>query len=447
MMPLVFARPWWLLALAPLALLAWRLWRAQSRSATWTRVVDAHLLRHLLVDGGPRRRLAGAALALAFLLAVLALAGPTLPVKEHAYRRDALRVLVFELSPRMGPLQERAKANLAGLLRALPAGDTALIVYAEEPYLVAPPTTDIETIARFVPELSLDAMPAAGERPERALAMARALLERNPARTRDLIWIGADANGPGQSIDGARISILDASAQDENAWRRLGVALADKGGWSAGAQQTGGGADIGYWLLPLLLPLAALAFRRGVLMLLAAPLLCTGLLSPLPADASALKDYLAARHLAAGEYEAAARRFDNARWRALAHYRAGRFEEAARLLEGQNDADSLYNRGNALARLGRLGEALACYDAALKQRPNDADTVFNRDLVKRLLNQRKDAGGGAQKNTAAEQREREAQRMAEQWLAGVPDQPQTLLRRKLALEHRRRAAGETARPW
>jgi Ca-activated chloride channel homolog len=438
MMPLAFARPWWLLALPLLALLAWQLWRAPSRAA-WTDVVDAHLLPHLLAQGS-RRRIGAAALALALLLGVTALAGPVLPNAEHIYRRDAVRVLVVELSPRMAPHLERAKANLLALLRTLPAGDTALIVYAEEPYLVVPPTADVDTIARFVPELAIEAMPAAGNRPERALAMARDLFERNPAGARDLLWIAADAQLPAIALDGVRVSIVN-GAQDNGEWRRPD----ERGGWIAAMSHTGGGADIGYWLLPALLPLAALAFRKGVLML-AAPLLCAGLLAPSPAEASALADYTAARLFAAGEHEAAAARFDDARWRALAYYRAGRYEDAARALEGRNDADSLYNRGNALARQGRLADALASYEAALKLRQNDADTLHNRDLVRRLLNQRNGAGGSRPPPPAG-QREREAERIAEQWLAGVPDQPQTLLRRKLALEHQRRVAGKAERPW
>ncbi|MEO5661211.1 MAG: hypothetical protein ABIQ90_15660, partial [Polaromonas sp.] len=43
--------------------------------------------------------------------------------------------------------------------------------------------------------------------------------------------------------------------------------------------------------------------------------------------------------------------------------------------------------------------------------------------------------------------EREAARVADQWLRSIPDQPGSLLRRKLLAEQRRRRAGETAPAW
>lgn len=440
------ARPWWLLALLPLALLAWRLGRASDAgAATWTRLVDAHLLPHLLVDAAPRaRRLGIAALVAALALAILAAAGPQRTGQSaQAYRRDALRVLVVDLSPSMASALDGAKAKLLALLRALPEGETALLVYADEPYLVVPPTTDAQTIARFIPELAVDAMPAPGNRPERALAMTAQLLARNAAATRDIVWVSAAGIPSHSAIEGlqdARLTLLRPDADDSDL-RLLQQTLERGGRLAAEEQATSGAADVGYLLLPLLLPLAALPFRRGLLML-AVPLLCAGL--PPPAEANALADYLGARRLRAGDHEAAARTFDDPAWRAVAHYRAGRYEDAARLLAGRDDHDSHYNRGNALARQGRLADALAAYDAALKSRPDDADTLHNRDLVRRLLSQRNREGRA---EAPASQSEHEAARVAEQWLSGVPNQPESLLRRKLAIEHLRRSSGAAEKPW
>lgn len=470
---LAFARPWWLLALPPLALLVLRLWRTPHLAATaWKRIVDAHLLPHVLADATPGDRRAGLAfLAAGLVLAVLALAGPTLDRQpENAYRRNAVRVLVVDLSPQAAPQIERIKAKAEALLRALPEGETALLVYADEPYLVVPPTSDVGTIARFIPELATDAVPVQGNRPERAFAMARTVLARNAAssQARDVIWLAASANMSLESSDpdGVRLSLLHAGEQDAPALaamaehsggvllrmqnddsdvRQLVATLAQGGDWIAAQHQAAGKTDVGYWLLPVLLLLAPLAFRRGVLMLLVS-VLCAGLLAPPSANALDLNTHLASRLLASGNAEAAARHFTDPHWRAIAHYRAGNYDEAARLLEGMNDPDALYNRGNALAKQGRLLDALASYEASLQRRPNDADTRHNRDLVRRLLNQRDSGGSGKQNQAQEKQEERDAQRVAEQWLRGVPDEPQTLLRRKLALEHRQRSAGKAERP-
>lgn len=106
--------------------------------------------------------------------------------------------------------------------------------------------------------------------------------------------------------------------------------------------------------------------------------------------------------LAAGKAAQAAQRFTDPRLKAYADLKAGQYNEAARLLAPFKDATSEYNRGNALARSGQLQAALAAYDAALKQDPNDRDIRHNRDLVARLLqqhspqNSHKQAPGGEQ---------------------------------------------------
>ena len=91
--------------------------------------------------------------------------------------------------------------------------------------------------------------------------------------------------------------------------------------------------------------------------------------------------------LDAGEPAQAAARFHDPRRRAYADLQARRYPQAAKLLAPFTDAQSEYNRGNALARSGQLQAALAAYDAALKQAPADKDIRHNRDLVERALRQ------------------------------------------------------------
>lgn len=496
---LPFLRPWWLLALLPVALVLWHVWRkpaassnSTTTSAAWSRIVDAHLLAHLLVEPSPGMRRAGLLVAACGLvLAVLALAGPTRDRQaEHTFRQDVLRVLAVDLSPPMGAHIEPLKPKLLALLRALPEGQTALLIYAEEPYLVVPPTTDVATIERFVPELAVDAMPVKGNRPDRALRMAEQLFERNTASARELLWVTTGAASsplPAQlsaqvpELNGVRLSALHAAASadqtiaaaaersgglyqrvspDDSDVKQLVTMLRSQEKWRADAGKQGTHdtrADIGYWLLPALLPLAALAFRRGLLMLVTA-VACAGLLPP-PADAralplpAALANSEGQRLLEGGEPAKAAERFADRRWRAAAHYRAGNYEQAAAQLNGLRDADSLYNRANALARQGRFADALQSYDASLALRPKDPDTLHNRDLVQRLMNQNepppmanKKPPPPAPKNGQG-QAQQEAARIAEQWLRGVPDDPASLLRRKLQIEHLRRASGQGERAW
>jgi Ca-activated chloride channel family protein len=73
------------------------------------------------------------------------------------------------------------------------------------------------------------------------------------------------------------------------------------------------------------------------------------------------------------------------RRKAYAELLAGDYAHAARDFAPFDDSDSLYNRGNALARAGDLQAALKAYDAALARNPDDRDARHNRDLVAEAL--------------------------------------------------------------
>ena len=106
-----------------------------------------------------------------------------------------------------------------------------------------------------------------------------------------------------------------------------------------------------------------------------------------PDDAFAVFN-LASSLLGLGEYEAAAQAFDEARvlklpWRMLwyqfgpyeAYYRVGRYEEVIALadvtLHPTSDLEeSYYYKGLALEKLGRLDQARAAFELALKYNPN-----------------------------------------------------------------------------
>jgi Ca-activated chloride channel family protein len=105
------------------------------------------------------------------------------------------------------------------------------------------------------------------------------------------------------------------------------------------------------------------------------------------ADLWATPDQQAQHLLDSGRPAQAAPLFSDPRRRAYAELQAGHYSTAARLLAPFEDADSQYNRGNALARAGELSAALAAYDAALAHAPAALDVRHNRDLVARALRQ------------------------------------------------------------
>jgi Ca-activated chloride channel homolog len=117
----------------------------------------------------------------------------------------------------------------------------------------------------------------------------------------------------------------------------------------------------------------------------------------------------AQRLLDSGHPLEAARMFSDGRRRAYAELEAGDYAAAARELRTFGDVSSQYNRGNALAREGDLRAALASYDAALAQAPDDREVRHNRDLVARALARQSPSGGTPQGGSGAQDKGRGSQ--------------------------------------
>ena len=481
---LVWLRPLWFLALLPLPLLlGWLAWRRRQEKAVLEEGVDPHLRPHVLVPvsgrGGHLLLLAAA-----WVLAVLALAGPGAGQAGGVSSRFAgVQVLVVELPSRPNPAFDPVRRKLLDLLQALPERQTALLAYAGEPFLVAPPSTDRNTIALLARELEGGLLPVPGNRPDRALAMARQIVERNGGAG-EVIWITArggemgDLGADSGRLKGLGLSVLEVRDQGAAPDPRLAALARASGrphvrfdgtgdadireltrGLAAGPRERGpareaAGTDLGYWLLLPLLAAALAAFRPGLLLLALLPL-GVALSLPRPALAES-QDRAAWQKFQAGELAAAAKDFNDPRWRAAALYRLGDYGAVAALLADQDDAESRYNLGNALARAGRLKEALQAYEAALARQPEGpaaADYRHNRDLVRRLLqppppqSPPPPSGRPPSGTPPPASQEQEAARLAEQWQRSVPHSPQSLLRAKVQQEHQRRQQGKVALPW
>ncbi|MHB1092699.1 tetratricopeptide repeat protein [Thiobacillus sp.] len=96
-------------------------------------------------------------------------------------------------------------------------------------------------------------------------------------------------------------------------------------------------------------------------------------------------DQRAQQLLRQGKAAEASRVFQDPRRKAYAELQAGNFTQAAQDFTAFDDGDGQYNRGNALARAGRLQEAIKAYDAALAHDPNNRDARHNRELVAKAL--------------------------------------------------------------
>ena len=186
-----FERPGWLLAVPLLLALAAWLARRSASGSGWSALVDAPLLAALRLPepGMVTRASPWPWLALAWTLAVLALAGPTWQREPAAANSTPDGwVLVLDLSPSMlapdaAPNRvTRARYAIEDVLRAAQGARIGLVVFSAEAYTVAPLTDDVATVRGLTGPLAPGLMPSSGDKLGPALVMAQQLLERSSTR-------------------------------------------------------------------------------------------------------------------------------------------------------------------------------------------------------------------------------------------------------------------------
>ncbi len=450
-----FLRPWWLIALLALPLIWRALSRSRSDAGAWRGVVDAHLLPHLLVrdDGSTTSSRSPRMLAmLAFAFACLALAGPAWEqLPQPLFQNRAARVIALELSATMQAQDvtpsrfERARYKISDILQRSADGQSALIAYAGEPFVVAPLTDDVNTVSNLLDALEPTVMPVQGNNTGKAIDMAVSLIRGAGLHDGEILLL-TDAVGDGAQAavrrareQGIRVSVIGVgSAQGAPVPLQQGgflknasgdivlpkmdnaalAELAKDGGGEYAPISTDAGdldrvletlashssdtaiskevtttryLDRGPWLAVLLLPLALLGFRRGWLMLvpLVLSLHAHSAAAFSWADVWQTPDQQARTQLDAGDAKTAQVIAQDPALRGAAAYRAGDMADATQDFSLGDDADAHYNAGNALAKQQRYKEALAAYDEALRRNPDMDDAKANRQAVDEWLKKQK----------------------------------------------------------
>ncbi|MEX2488657.1 MAG: VWA domain-containing protein [Pseudomonadales bacterium] len=384
-----------------------------------------------------------------------------LPQPVHE-REDAL-IILLDLSYSMYATDvqpdrlTRARRKLSDLFDMRNEGVTGLIVYAGDAHTVAPLTDDTGTILGMLQSLSPDIMPASGSRLSPALELAHQRFHDAGATTGRILVLTDEIRDRARAIEIARehrgtfpvslmaVGTLEGAPIPLQPGSQAGYLKDNRGNLvipkvdpaalrdfaaSAGgrfSRMTLTNDDLDYlldetilpmteefrevernfdvwreegpWLILLLLPLAALAFRRGWLWSLA--LVVT--LHSEPADALSWEDIpltgmtwadlwktpdqQGMEALQAGDPEAAAKHFEDPGWRGTARYRAEDYENAASQFANIETSEGKYNYGNALAKQGQLQQAIEAYDEALTLDPDNEDAAYNKRLVEDLLEQ------------------------------------------------------------
>lgn len=452
--PLHFIRPYWLLAFIPTLAVIVISHRNRLDQGLWTAFCDEALLPFLLQQKPSRASrwplIIG---AVAAFLAILALAGPSwerLPMP--VFRNASALVIALDLSRSMDAEDIkpsrliRARYKIADLLKQRKDGQTALLVFAGEAYVVTPLTNDIATIDSQLVALTTDIMPNSGDNAAAALAKAADLLKQAGLSQGQIVLVSdgvetaAAKNALSSLSDHYLVSVLAVGSaegapiavptggflKDERG--TIIIPKLDSGGLSELARKGGGiyqaltatdediqhlaaisdqarqqqipqeddlkielWEDKGPWLSLVVLPLAALAFRKG---LLGMALLSVLFFVP---DNSYAFDWqelwLNDKQLAKQAYEQknyakAAEKFKEAEWYS-------------------RDSDSFYNKGNALAQSGQLREALEAYEKALELNSNNDDAKFNKELVEKELEKQRRQQSQAQNQDPAKNHDRD----------------------------------------
>ncbi|MEN7341721.1 MAG: VWA domain-containing protein [Pseudomonadota bacterium] len=471
-----FLRPYVLLLLVPALLAVWMLYRRKMLNAgLWASVIDPALQPYVLVgnESTSQARWPWLVAATAVILAIISLAGPALNQSSvPAARSGDAMVIALDLSRSMDATDiapsrlARAKLKLQDILNARQGGETALLVYSANAFVVTPLTEDIDTIALLIPTLTTDLMPSRGSYPESGIEKAMQLFEQAAVEQGRIVLVTDGGNMPPAlraareaQAAGHEVSVLAVGTPEGGPipQRRGGFVTDDRGNMAvpvlneaalsrlatagggafsvltnddadirrlAVASQDAGramtaieGADVKRWedlgvflLLPVML-LASLMFRRGSFAYLALILV---FVIPSPNvhafswdDLWRTGDQQAAAKLEAGEAAAAAEQFDRSDWQAVANYRAGNFSESAAQFSGLSGADAFYNTGNALARQGEFQPAIEAYEAALQLDPAHEDAAFNLELLRSLQNEQQTSGSDGEPNSDGEEGESE----------------------------------------
>ena len=347
---------------------------------------------------------------------------------------------------------KRAQLKIQALLERRQEGLTALLVYAGEAHVVTPFTDDTKTITNLLPTLVPGLLPIPGSNTEMAIELAKAQLVNSGITKASLVLvtdgIAADAIATISQDWDQRLSLSilgigtdrGASIPSNNGFLRdsqgeLVIAKRDSTSLENLAAKTDGfylplqaddgdiqfieqvidrdfsalqsqatadnstqydqWFEVGPTLILLSLPFFALVFRRGWLL----SLLITGsflsFTTPQTAHASLWeslwknKDQRALEAWQAENYEKAESLFKNPQWQGSAAYKNNDFEAALKAFENDPTAIGQYNKGNALANLGELEQALDAYEQALMQNPEFKEAEENKRIVEQLLEQQK----------------------------------------------------------
>ncbi|MEM9102234.1 MAG: VWA domain-containing protein [Pseudomonadota bacterium] len=459
-----FLRPWWLLAIIPIAFIFYVSRHLTQQQSSWQTIIQPHLLAFFSQTQTQKQAKQWQWLSylMATLVAIIALAGPTVQqVAVPTFERAISRVILFDLSQSMNAADvspnriTRATFKLRDLLNSIESGQVGLVAYGGDAFVLSPLTSDTNNIEAMIASLSTDLIPVQGSRPDLALAKAIELFDNSQVSRGEVILISDGFSmqqvEPMQKLlastshrlkalfvgttDGAPIPATSGFVKDKqgavviskleiaplqevfNASNASYVMLTNddsdiveltSSSLMAANRQLDEEVqeqwqDLGPYLVLLLLPAGILLFRRGLPVFL---LLIIGYAPSSHAfgwnDLWKRSDQRGQEAFEQGQLEEASQLFKDPAWQASALYKSGEFEKAAEKFAHLNTEQGFYNQGNALAKTQSFEEAIKAYEKALAINPDHQDALHNKALLEDLLKQQ-----SSQKNSDSQSQDSE----------------------------------------
>ena len=386
-----------------------------------------------------------------------------LPQPVYNLKQGSVILLDMSLSMRATDIVPdrltRARFKAIDLVNQLSDGEVGMVAYAGDAFVISPLTEDVTNLTTLIPSVSPEIMPIPGSEPITGFEVAAELLANAGYQQGQIFWftdgieqqqfaelanfteqspytvqalaIGTPDGAPIQQVNGEllkdsrgaivvprltvdNIRAISArsggsyalmSADDTDIQVLLDNRFIDRTDELTEDEQNSTTGDkwqdMGAFLVVLLLPFAAYAFRRGIIMLV--PLLLLIGVNPSQvsyaqsADSEAqpnwldlafsTRDQLGQSRYDSENYAAAADQFQDPMWRGTSHFRNNDFEAALEAFSELDSTDARYNQGNALAHLGKLDEAIQAYEDVLKEQPDHIQAQENKALLESLKEQ------------------------------------------------------------
>lgn len=460
-----FLRPLWLLAIVPLLMLILLLRKQVRTQSGWKGVLAGHLYNKLIsAEAGKKATPPWLLLFSGWLLISLALAGPTwerLPQPVYQVSKGKVILLDMSMSMRAEDIApnrlSRARFKAMDMLKSLQEGETGLVAYAGDAFVISPLTSDVQNLEALIPSLSPEIMPVQGSDAVFAIESTFELLKNAGYKTGDIFWItdGVDLSeiAPLRNLfaehdytinmlavgteNGAPIKISNGNFL-KDASGAVVIPKLRSSSLATLARSTGGrfvisrpdDADINYlteprltaeesdeskendsfgdqwremgpWLLLLLLPMAAYSFRRGLLPLVGLMLIVDGH-KPVKANwwdnLWQTPNQQGMKNFAEQNFDAAAAQFDDPMWKGLSQFKQGDFEGAANTYTELDTAEANFGLGNALAQAQQYAEAVEAYKRALDLDPDYPNALENKQFLEELMQQQQNDQNSDQEN-------------------------------------------------